>query len=159
MATLQIFADYHHFILQDAASAEADGWEVAWPAEALAQMLAVTPRLVAVGTARSKSVPVEVVIAAGPPSPEDEADADLVTQASLAVPSGALVCCGPTAYLPDAARIAVEPGTYGVRVAYRGLATISADGFDGEDRYRVVLWPVATELPAQVVIDRRGAHT
>lgn len=155
--SLQVFADYHHFILQDAAAAEATGWEaLRWTADALARKLAVAPTLIAIGTGRADTVPVELVVADAPPPAEVDADAELVTVASVEVPSGCLVCTGPTGYLPDAPRVALTPGTYAARVAYRGLATVSADGLDGDDRYRVTLWPAAAAIAPRVVADRRG---
>jgi hypothetical protein len=42
---------------------------------------------------------------------------------------------------PSAPRIAVAPGVYRARVSYGGLATVSADEMEGEDHYRVELWP------------------
>lgn len=149
---LQIFADYHQIILQDATAAAAVGWgELAWPAEALARMLAVAPTVVGIGTARADVVPVTLeVAAAAPPVPDD---CDLVSEASLDVPSGAVVCLGPTDYLPDARRFEVAPGRYGVRVHARGLATAEAEH---GDRYDVILWPCDDALPPRVVGDRRG---
>ena len=35
----------------------------------------------------------------------------------------------------------VPPGTFRVRFLFSGLGTLSADGLEGQDRYRVVLWP------------------
>ena len=48
---------------------------------------------------------------------------------------------GSTDYYPDAARIPVTPGMYVVRVYYGGLDTIRDLGLEGDDHYRVVLWP------------------
>jgi len=57
------------------------------------------------------------------------------------VASGPLVVAGCPDYLPDAKRIALAPGVYRVRVSYGGLDTVSEDGLDGNDRYRVQVWP------------------
>jgi hypothetical protein len=35
----------------------------------------------------------------------------------------------------------VAPGTYAVRVLFSGLDTLSDDGLEGSDRYRIDLWP------------------
>lgn len=48
---------------------------------------------------------------------------------------------GCTDYFPDAMRIEVTPGTYRVRVCYGALDTLSANGLEGDDRYRLQLWP------------------
>jgi hypothetical protein len=65
------------------------------------------------------------------------------------------VIAGTTDYFPDAARLAVNPGTYAARVSYGALASVSADGLAGADHYRVQLWPakVAREV---VVIKARA---
>ncbi|MDW4736332.1 hypothetical protein NQ293_26040, partial [Escherichia coli] len=54
---------------------------------------------------------------------------------------------------PDAARIDVAPGTYRVRVSYGGLDTLSEDGLEGDDRYRLQLWP-APPIAVRVVKQR-----
>jgi hypothetical protein len=53
----------------------------------------------------------------------------------------------------------VAAGTYRVRLHGSGLGTLSADGLDGDDRYRIVLWPAPA---AEIVVrkqygDPRGA--
>jgi hypothetical protein len=65
---------------------------------------------------------------------------DHVTECSLEAPSGRIVIAGCTDYFPDAARIQVEPGAYRARISYGSLDTLSEDGLDGDDRYRVQLW-------------------
>lgn len=80
---------------------------------------------------------------------------DHVAEASVRVQSGRVVVAGCTDYWPDAARIRVSPGTYAVRVHYRGLGSPTEDGLAGEDHYRVVLWPGASREPT--VLKRRTA--
>ena len=36
------------------------------------------------------------------------------------------------------------PGRYRVRASFGGLATLSADGLDGDDHYHLQLWPATT---------------
>jgi hypothetical protein len=66
---------------------------------------------------------------------------DHVVECSMDVTSGRIVIAGCTDYFPDAARVAVQPGHYRVRVFYGKLDALSEDGLDGEDNYTVVLWP------------------
>jgi hypothetical protein len=66
---------------------------------------------------------------------------DHVTQCSIEVPSGRIVIAGCTESFPDAARIDVPPGVYQARVSYGALDALSDDGLDGDDHYRVQLWP------------------
>lgn len=44
-------------------------------------------------------------------------------------------------YFPDAARVSLLPGSYRARIYYAHLDSLSEDGLDGNDEYRVVLWP------------------
>ena len=65
----------------------------------------------------------------------------------MQVPSGKIIIASPSDYLPDAARILVEPGTYRARIYYGKLESISEDGLEGDDHYQVVLWPEAYKSP------------
>jgi hypothetical protein len=86
--------------------------------------------------------------------PEQDFEAwDQVTECSIEVPSGRLVIAGCTDYFPDAARIEVAAGTYRVRVSYGGLDTLSEDGLDGDDHYRVQLW-MASKIEPRVLKER-----
>ncbi|REK88251.1 hypothetical protein DY245_22375 [Streptomyces inhibens] len=86
-----------------------------------------------------------------PPADDVEfQQAEHVTQASLALPSGRLLI-SMQEFDDELPRIRLTPGTYAVRVYSNGLHTISEDGLDGEDRYHVVLWPMDEDHPAQVL--------
>jgi hypothetical protein len=132
-----LFADYFQFYLQDEAS-EGDLAE-AWTDEAVADFLALAPGVVGVGTVRNMDVPVTLEVASTPPS-TSFMTWDHVTECDLDVPSGRIVIAGCTDYFPDAARIAVDPGNYRVRIFYGGFETLSEDGLDGKDHYKLVLW-------------------
>jgi hypothetical protein len=133
----ELFADYFHFYLHDE-SAEGNLGE-RWTEEAVARLLAVAPCTVGVGTVRNMNVPVTVEVLDA--EPHSDLDCwDHVTECSLEAPSGRIVIAGCTDYFPDAARIQVEPGAYRARISYGSLDTLSEDGLDGDDRYRVQLW-------------------
>jgi len=134
----ELFADYFQFYLQDE-SAEGNLGD-SWSEEAVARLLAIAPGTIGVGTVRNMNVPVTVEILEGEPGSDLESW-DHVTECSLDVPSGRIVIAGCTDYFPDAARIDIEPGTYRARVSYGSLDSLSEDGLDGDDRYRVQLWP------------------
>lgn len=142
-----LFADYHQFYLQDE-SAEGD-LSMAWTEEAERRRLAVAPGAVGIGTARAMDVPVtlEIHTQAPPPAP---AAFELVVECALQVDSGRIVVAGCTDYFPDAARVAVAPGSYRVRACHAGLDTVSADELDGDDRYLVQLWPAPPIEPTVV---------
>ncbi len=114
---LRLLADYHQFILQDEA-AEGD-LSSAWDAAAVQRMLAVAPGIAGCGTARN----MQVVLDAEPPA--DFEHFDHVVEASLALASGTLVVAACTDYLPDAARLALMPGVYRVRLSAAGLGSLS----------------------------------
>ena len=135
---LSLFADYHLFYIQDEAAEGdlSDNWDEA----ATARLLALAPGTIGVGTVRNVEVPVTIEIHEGEPA-GDTAAWDHIVEASIAVASGRLMVAGCTDYLPDAKRIPLSPGCYRVRVSYGGLDTISKDGLERNDRYRLQLWP------------------
>jgi hypothetical protein len=151
---LSLFADYFQFYLQDE---EATGdLSESWTEAATEDLLALAPGTIGVGTVRNIDVPVVVEVGSAPPP--DAFDAwDQVVECSIEVPSGLLVIAGCTDYLPDAKRIEMAPGSYRARIFYGGLDTVGADGVEGEDCYRVCLWPHPVGAP--VVLKRRGART
>ena len=140
---LTLFADYSQFYLQDEG---ADGdLSDSWTEQAVADLLALAPGTIGVGTARNIDVPVVVAVHPSRPAFEDAAYWDQICEADIDIPSGRIVVAGCTDYFPDAARIVVAPGTYRARIQYGGLDTLSEDGLDGNDHYRVDLWPGAPE--------------
>jgi len=135
--TYKLFADYHQFYLQDQ-NASGDLSD-AWTDQAVADLVALAPGTIGVGTVRNMFVPVRVQVSPNPP-PIDLEPWDHVVECDIDVPTGQLVIAGCTDYLPDAARIKVEPGHYRARINYGGLDTLSEDGLEGADRYELVLW-------------------
>jgi hypothetical protein len=140
----ELFADYFQFYLQDE-SADGD-LEDSWTDDAVARLLAVAPGAIAVGTVRNMDVPVAVEVLLEAPM-SDLDSWDHVTECSLDVPSGRIVIAGCTDYRPDAARIDVGPGTYRARISYGSLSSLSEDGLDGDDHYRVQLWQAPAVEP------------
>ena len=110
-----------------------------WTPEAVARDLAVAPGTRGIGTVRNATVPVVVEITDNKPD-DDFNSWDQVTECSIEVTSGRLVVAGCTDYFPDAARIDVPPGSYRARIYSGNLNSLSDDGLDGDDHYRVALW-------------------
>jgi hypothetical protein len=74
-------------------------------------------------------------------NPDDDINSwDQATECSIEVTSGRLVVAGCTDYFPDAARIDISSGSYRARIYSGNLDSLSADGLNGDDYYRVVLW-------------------
>jgi hypothetical protein len=132
----EILADYHQFYLADASG----DFELPenWTAIALSQRVLAAAQALVFSTARNMKVPVRVELHEKPVAVPH--DCDHAVAASLST-GGQLVVAGLSDYLPDAPRLSVPPGFLRVLVASFGLATLSADGMNGEDRYDVYLWP------------------
>lgn len=133
-----LVADYFQIHLQDELCQT--GLEDAWTEEATDEMLAVEDGIIGVGTARNTDVPVMLCIEDRQPSISFD-EWDHVMECSLRIESGQLVILGCTEEFDKAARVAVAPGWYRVRVFYGGLDTVSEDGLQGDDHYAVILWP------------------
>ena len=132
----EIFADYHQFYLwdHDANPNSALDYDDA----DIERRIKAAPFLVVVQPERNMSVPVELEVADHPPG-GDYDDWDHVAEASLELPSGKLEiheCTGGSIDI-----LSVPPGTYRVRAYFGGLDTLSEDRLDGDDHYRILLWP------------------
>ncbi len=146
----KLFADYFQFYLQDE-RASGDLSE-SWTQEAVDRLLATAPGTIGVGTVRNMDVPVVVEIAEK--SPDDDLVAwDHVNECSIDAPSGRLVVAGCTDYFPDAARIELPAGIYRARSYYGNLTSVSRDGLEGRDHYRLTLWQASDE-PLKVLKQR-----
>jgi hypothetical protein len=132
-----LFADYHQFYLQD--EAVQGDLSDAWTEQTVANLLALAPGTIGVGTVRDMEVPVEVEIVES--EPEEGFDVwDQVNECDIEIMSGTIVIAGCTDYFPEAARIKVKPGSYRARIYYGNLDSLSEDGLDGDDHYRLILW-------------------
>ena len=134
----KLFADYFQFYLQDEQAEGIQG--ESWTKEASDRMLALAPGAIGVGTARNMYVPVTLEVQDAM-STDDIDSWDQVLECSIEIPSGRLMIAGCTDYFPDAARVSLLPGSYRARIYYAHLDSLSEDGLDGNDEYRVVLWP------------------
>lgn len=132
----QIYADYHQFYLMDETSP--NDTSSIWTNETFEQMLAVSEKLVAVGTARYEIVPVAIEFHDSEPLLALE-KYSRVNECSLEAVSKKMVIKGCTEWLPDAVWIDVEPAIYRVRVLYGNLETVK-DDWEGDDFYILQLW-------------------
>ena len=147
---LSLFADYFQFYIQD--ETVTGDLSDAWNEEAVDRLLAIAPGTIGIGTVRNMDVPVVVEIRDREPD-DDSSEWDHVVEASLEVTSGRTVIAGCIDYFPDAMRIPIPPAVYRIRVSYGGLDTLSDDGLEGDDHYRLQLWP-ATSIAVCVLKQR-----
>ncbi|MEQ1596231.1 MAG: hypothetical protein ABL985_14170 [Casimicrobium sp.] len=134
--SIQVFADYHQFYLQDG-GINPPAPET-WTDDDITNRGKVAENVVVVCPLRNTTVPVELKVLSTEP-PEDRASADHLINCCLSLPTGHLQiheCTGGPVL-----DLQVTPGMYRVRLSYRGLASISVSGEDGEDSYKIELWP------------------
>ncbi len=152
-----LFADYFQFYIQDEL-VEGD-LSNSWNDEAVKYFIAFAPGKIGVGTVRNTNVPVELEILEEIPN-YNEGEFEIINECSIEINSGKLVIAGCTDYFPDAKRIKLERGIYGVRVYYSNLNKISENGLDGEDSYKLSLWKVKDLIPFKnIKIDFFRRHT
>lgn len=149
MPHFNLFADYFAFVIQD--EEVNPDFSKSITDKTIEQMIIVLPGAISIGTARNTEVPVDVEVLTEAPIGDQESW-DRVNECSISILSGKLVVMGGSDYFPEATRIEVKPGLYGIRVYYRGLNTLSEDELSGNDSYRVVLWPISAPLPLKTLV-------
>jgi hypothetical protein len=142
-AELDVFADYNSFVVQDEATRFKPDRQ--WTRALITDLIAAAPGAIGVGTARRVTVPVILDVRTTAPD-NDFDDWDHVTQASLHTDTGRLLV-SMFDYRDSIPRTPVPPGTYTVRVYSKGFRTISRDGLQGDDLYRVVMWSGTDQNP------------
>lgn len=146
---IEVFADYHQFYLWDSAMNpmapesynEAD----------TERRIKTGPHIVVIHPERDALVPVAVEIHDSEPGLCAD-EWDHIAEASLALPSGNLQvheCTGGVV-----ADFKVAAGWYRVRSMHGGFDTVADVGIDGNDYYKVVLWPAD---PADIVVIKQCA--
>jgi hypothetical protein len=143
---LMVYPEYFQFYLQDAREELdiAEEWEGAEETFVVA-----TGRVLGVRTARDQDSPVTIEISDMEPD-EDLDEWDHVVDCSIEIPSGELIVSGPTEDLYHAQRIQLMPGIYCARVYFGMLEEVDDDGFEGDDFYKVTLWPSGEHKPMKV---------
>ena len=142
-------AEYHQFHLQDE-QADADVALESYSDEAFSNGAALMPGKIFVLTASDMYVP--VVIEVQDSTPDESFDEwDKVFECSVDVPSGKIVVAGGcTDEWDEAERIEVAPGTYRARIYYGDLDKLSEDELEGDDHYKVTLWPAPQAEPIRL---------
>jgi hypothetical protein len=133
---LEVFADYHQFYLWDRDMNPAAPED--YTDEDVLHRVKAGPHVVVIQPERDMEVAVDVEIHDAEPACDPD-EWDHIAEASLHLPTGHLQiheCTGG-----PVADFKVEPGWYRVRSFHGGFDTIDEDGLDGDDYYKVVLWP------------------
>jgi hypothetical protein len=151
---VEVIADYHQFYLWDRGmnpNAPED-----YTDDDVQRRIKTGAHVVVIQPERSMDVHVEVEIHDTEPE-HDSGQWDHVAEASLHLPTGHLEveeCTGGTV-----AEFRVNAGWYRVRSFHGGLDTINASGLEGNDYYRVILWPAPADecrVLKQWKLDRPG---
>jgi hypothetical protein len=151
-----MFAEHYQFYVFDS-QADPGELSVFWDEESKERLLLITDTVLGIGTARHLDVPVEVVVLLKEPQDEPLDDYDQVIECSLHVPSGAIKISSATEDMYEAKGIPLIPGSYGVRVFWGALSEVDEEGFEGEDFYKIALWP--TQKPPELKLLKRWKNS
>jgi hypothetical protein len=142
----RLYASHHQFYVEDGERPGDTGDASFWTKAAVADLLAVVPGTVGVGTGSYGHVRVITEIHDGEP-PLSLAVWDHVAEASLAVRGSTLRVIGCLEETGE--EFSVAPGTYRVRCCYENLDEGVESG-EGPDWYVVQVWP-APAAPQRVL--------
>jgi hypothetical protein len=141
-----VYASHHQFYLRDRAAGPAEGSPDFWTREAFVARLAVGPGVIGIGTESYGNVRVALEVKLVEPPLEDLDAWDHVVEGPLDVTSGRMIIHGiDDVGLEDsdpvvrARQFTLPPGSYRVRVYGAGFATVVNE--EGNDSYRLVIWP------------------
>lgn len=136
----KIFADYFQFYLMDAVEypyAPED-----FTNEDLRRKIMARKHIVVIFPVRNMTIPVEVEVF--DVAPEVNLDEwQHVAEASLELSSGKLLIEELGGKSVDT--ISLSPSAYRIRVFYGDLDKLSFNGLEGEDHYKIVMWPAQYE--------------
>jgi hypothetical protein len=133
----EVFADYFQIwiVCEQARNSE---HSFLFSGQHLSNRVWTDPGLIIMFTERNMTVPVVVEVQDSKPE-NDFAEWDHVTEASLDVPSGIIEMEGCGGHNPM--QVQVKSGLYRVRMYQTGLGMLSENGLEGNDHYKIVLWP------------------
>lgn len=133
---LKIFADYYQFYVWDPIASGQTAPDD-WNEQDVKNRAKVTEHVFVVSPIRNLEVPFSLEIYQADPKFHLN-EWDHVVEASVNISSGRIEvheCTGGSH-----AELSIEPGIYGVRALYKGLSTITEDGLDGKDSYKLTMW-------------------
>lgn len=132
----EIFADYHQFYLMDG-ELKPYAPEV-YTEDDVRRRIKIAEHIVVIQSERNMTVPVELEVHDSCPG-ISSVEWQNIAEASLNLPSGRLLIeeCAGKAPIDE---IALVEGVYRVRACFAGLDTLSWNGLEGDDRYKVIIW-------------------
>jgi len=134
---LTALADGFQFHLRDEGAAYVFPPE--WPEAIHADRVYPAPGSLGILAAKNWFVPVAIEVAHVPPEIDDAAW-DHIVEVTLALPSGRLVLAGGPAPGRDQPPVELSPGTWRALILMGNLDRTAVDA-EGDDYYKVVLWP------------------
>lgn len=151
---INVFADTFQFHIQDIA--DECLYPETWNDDLALQLFVIGDKILGVGTVRDHDVDVTIEIFDTPmdsgdvDKEPDLDDWDQVIQCNINVPTGKILVTGATEDPELAKRLEIRPGHYGVRIFWGGLDTVDELGFEGDDYYKIMMWP-NTEFEERVI--------
>jgi hypothetical protein len=139
---LEMFADYFQIWLEDRETFKYQEFQPKFTDQHLSDRVWVYPQMIIMFTVRNFTVPVTLEIVDAKPGDVDLMDWDHIVEASIEVISSSFTISG----LNDVAELTYHgyPNTtYRVRMCHANLDSLSEDGLDGDDHYKIVVWPEA----------------
>jgi hypothetical protein len=135
---LNFYTQYHQFYLSDELSPGKTNSKSFWTKDAYNDRLAMEDGIVGIGTECYGPVKGELEILENENTNFDSTTYDHIVEGALEMTSNTLIvtdCPNPGAIL----KINIKPGKYRVRVYSSNLDSVEGD--DGDDYYRIEVWP------------------
>jgi hypothetical protein len=149
---------FRQIILEgDNAAASAEDLQQLYSQEAYARFIGASGGRVIVSTERDAGcISMDLEIRSQPLHDEDITPWDCVAEVSFEANDAELVSYTPPG--DDLYRFPIQSGSYRVRAYVSGVETVNALGTEGQDQYRIVLWPAPYQESAvlQKRVRRRG---
>jgi hypothetical protein len=137
---LNFYTEYNQFYISDRSSMKATGSISFWTTDAYDDRLAKEDGILGIGTQSYGHIKGELDILNTVNNIIDTNRYDHIVEGGIKVTSGVLqVFNCPTSEME--LEIKLKPGTYRVRVYSSGLKTTDIDENEGDDHYKIEIWP------------------
>lgn len=138
--SFEFYTEYHQFYIEDSSddkkgdAASTDFWSE----DAFSGRLALTNKIIGIGTQCYGNVKGEIEILTKPNNVIDYSKYDHIVEGGINIQSGEMQILNCTSRNLEMS-LKLVPGTYRVRVYSSNLASVIDD--DGDDYYRIEVWP------------------